>query len=271
MLPRSILIATIFAFLAPISVSAEERASLDCHVGPVQKTFGKTEWSVYSCNDDRSVVFVAAAGSPAAPFVFIFAAQPTGYRLHGEGTGRKEATAAAYEDLKELSDNEVTALVEETKAYAKRLADVRAAGAKEEKRIERATYDYLSLKDAGNYKDAYALLAESLKAKIAFEDWRASGEGFNALAGSVKKREIIKITWYKDPPSGSPGIYAAADFDSVFDNIGIHCGFVVWRKEADGSFRVVREEQNYIDRKTLQGLDDEGLKAVKAKFGVGCQ
>lgn len=90
---------------------------LQCNTGPIAKTYGKTPWLVYSCDDDRTVVIVAAAGSPDAPFYFVFSQQGSGYRLSGEGTGRKDATNAAFDDLKTLSEREIVALIEQTKAH----------------------------------------------------------------------------------------------------------------------------------------------------------
>ncbi|GLQ97284.1 hypothetical protein GCM10007863_17040 [Dyella mobilis] len=79
--------------------------------GPVKKTYGKTPWLVYSCDDGQSIVVVTAPGSPAAPFYFTF----NGGRLSGEGTGNKAATDAAYDDLQRLTDADIKALVIQTK------------------------------------------------------------------------------------------------------------------------------------------------------------
>lgn len=82
----------------------------------MSKTFGATQWLVYSCDDGYSIVVVSAPGNPAMPFYFIFSREGAGYRLEGEGTGRKEVTAAAFEDLKRLPASEIEALVAQTKA-----------------------------------------------------------------------------------------------------------------------------------------------------------
>ena len=69
------------------------------HVGPVKKIYGKTQWLVYSCSDNKTVVVVSDTGNPAMPFYFTFYPKQGGYHLTGEGTGKKEATAAAFNDL----------------------------------------------------------------------------------------------------------------------------------------------------------------------------
>jgi len=90
---------------------------LTCDTGPVEKTYGKTRWLVYSCDDHRTVVIVSAPGNPATPFYFMFSPHENGYRLSGEGTGRKDATDAAFDELKALSERDIAALIEQTKTH----------------------------------------------------------------------------------------------------------------------------------------------------------
>jgi hypothetical protein len=111
------------AILFPIVAIGGESAStpppMNCDIGPVNKTYGKTEWFVYSCSDGRTVVLVSAPGNPAMPFVFMFHPREDGYQLHGEGAGKKEATAATFNDLKTLSERDIKALIEQTKVQKK--------------------------------------------------------------------------------------------------------------------------------------------------------
>ena len=106
---------------------------------------------------------------------------------------------------------------------------------------------------------------------VPFDSWSSREEEFNSKAGPVKKRTIKKITWYKDPPRAAPGIYAAVDFASEFANIDIHCGFIAWQMQEDGSFRVIREEVNFIDKAMQQKLKAGELDRIRAQFGAGCR
>jgi hypothetical protein len=88
-------------------------------VGPLNKTYGKTHWLVYSCNNEKAegkamLVLVSAPGSSAMPFVFFFSIKDGAYRLYGEGTGNKEATGAAYVELQQLSEPDIAALILQT-------------------------------------------------------------------------------------------------------------------------------------------------------------
>jgi len=93
--------------------------SFNCNAGPAIKTFGGSSWLVYACDDRHSVVVITAPGSTAAPFYFIFAYGADGYQLHGEGTGNKAATDAAYKELSQLKASEITNLFNDAAKVAK--------------------------------------------------------------------------------------------------------------------------------------------------------
>jgi hypothetical protein len=89
---------------------------MTCTTGPVTRTYGKTQWLVYSCQDFKSIVVVSAPGSPAAPFYFRGNVKADGsYQFDGAGTGSKSATDAAYAELKLLSPKDIAALVSATR------------------------------------------------------------------------------------------------------------------------------------------------------------
>ena len=117
----SLAAAVWLAVFVSVPVRGDEAVSgapLKCAVGPIEKTYGKTQWLVYSCDDARSVVIVAAPLSPARPFVFRFLAQKNGYLLQSKGTGDKDYTTAAFGELKVLSMEDIEALVKLTKTSA---------------------------------------------------------------------------------------------------------------------------------------------------------
>ena len=92
---------------------------LKCETGPVDKIYGLTQWLVYSCNDKSTLLIVTAEGNPSMPFYYTFSLRKNKYQLKGEGTGNKKATDVAFKELQALSDQDITALIAETKSPEK--------------------------------------------------------------------------------------------------------------------------------------------------------
>jgi hypothetical protein len=134
--------------------------------------------------------------------------------------------------------------------------------AEQRSEVERLTLEYFAAKDAGSYQKAFAYLVTQQP----FEEWQASHQKFSTQAGKVVSRKIAKVTWYNNPPQTPPGIYAAADFVGRFDNINVYCGYLVWQQSPGGAFKLLREEQNYIDKNIEQKLSPEQLKAARTQF-----
>ena len=134
-------------------------------------------------------------------------------------------------------------------------------------RVELQSNTYFAAKDGRRYKEAYELLSPVSKQITPFERWSSNAENFNSKVGKVLHRDIKKITWYKNPPEAPPGIYAAVDFSGRFANADIYCGYLVWLEQDDGSFLIVREEQNDIDKVTEQKMKPDEIEKARAQFG----
>jgi hypothetical protein len=138
----------------------------------------------------------------------------------------------------------------------------------DQSQIESQTYGYYSAKDAGDYAAAYAMFDNGMKQATHFDTWSANARSQYAKAGHVLNRLVLKITWYKDPPSApEPGIYAAADFSGQFESDPIYCGYVAWHRGADGKFRVIREQENFIDKGSIAKMSQIEVKALATKLG----
>jgi len=94
-----------------------EPRSLKCDMGPLPKTYGGTDWLVFSCADNRTVLIVSAPGNPATPFYFVFSPRGNGHQLSAEGTGRRDTTTAAFIDLKLLTERDIAELIKDTKLH----------------------------------------------------------------------------------------------------------------------------------------------------------
>jgi hypothetical protein len=137
----------------------------------------------------------------------------------------------------------------------------------DQSQIESQTYGYYGAKDAGDFKVAYAMFDLRMKEATHFDSWASNARSQNTKAGHILNRRVIKITWYKDPPSApEPGIYAA-DFSGQFENDPIYCGYLAWHRGADGKYRIIREEENFIDKGSSEKMGQTEVKALAAKFG----
>ncbi len=132
--------------------------------------------------------------------------------------------------------------------------------------IEVVTKAYFTVRDSNKAEAAYAFLSERQKQYVPFPTYSRMLEEFNAKAGEVQDRTLRKLTWYKDTPQAGPGLYVAVDFSSKFSGLALHCGYIVWHEQSDGSFLQVREEVNLIDNATMAKLKPEQLESVRKQF-----
>jgi hypothetical protein len=111
------LIAGMSSASTPADPDADRAPDLNCEVGPLPRTYGQTEWLVYACSDARSVAIVSAEGNPAFPFYFVFYVKESGeMNLHGEGTGKKAASQAAFDEIKDFTLADIAELVKQATA-----------------------------------------------------------------------------------------------------------------------------------------------------------
>lgn len=113
-----LVVAAALATFLPTAIARADEP-MKCEAGPLKRTYGGTAWLVYGCTDNESLVFVSDVGNPAMPFYFMFTPIDAVYQLHGEGTGDKTATAAAFGDLKAFTGEDIQSLLAATKAVPK--------------------------------------------------------------------------------------------------------------------------------------------------------
>jgi hypothetical protein len=99
-------------------------------------------------------------------------------------------------------------------------------------------------------------MTENQRAQEKFDRFSKRVREFNTRAGTVKERRILEITWTKDPANApAPGVYAAVDLASRFENIDRHCGYIVlYQSDASVPFLVMRQEQNFITNKDARQI-----------------
>jgi hypothetical protein len=113
-----------------------------------------------------------------------------------------------------------------------------------------ASYGYFAAKDEGRFSEAHNLLTDRMRARFPLPLWSQAARSFNTEAGRHRGRRVVEITWYQDPEGApEPGLYVAADFSADFEKAEFVCGYLMWQIQPDGSFRLVREEQNMAPKR----------------------
>ena len=149
----------------------------------------------------------------------------------------------------------VTQAEEASRRVKENQANNWTGSAEQESTARRVAEEYFSACDSRDYRHAYRMFSSSFQKNLSFEEWRAIVAQFNEIAGPVKVRTLKKVSWYKNPPQGPlPGIYVALDYESRFENIDEHSGFVALHLEDDGTFRITREEATIKKVKNRLGL-----------------
>jgi hypothetical protein len=131
-----------------------------------------------------------------------------------------------------------------------------------------ASYAYFKAKDAGDYTAAYRQLDADMQSYVTPDLFRTQAKQFADGAGAPAGRRVVKLTWYRDPAEAKrPGLYVAADYTGQFANLYMICGYLMWRQQPDGSFRIVREEQNFVDKETAHLMPPERLDPLPRQLG----
>ncbi|MFL6601594.1 MAG: DUF4019 domain-containing protein [Steroidobacteraceae bacterium] len=137
-------------------------------------------------------------------------------------------------------------------------------------------HEFLTALDNGDPTKAFALMTNGQKAIQTFEQFAKRLAEFNAGAGPVKERRIVKITWTKDPAAApARGIYAAIDLVSHFANIDRHCGYIVlYQPDSLASFRVARQEDGFITNEQVRQIEraqsPEAVEVLWAQIARKC-
>lgn len=118
----------------------------------------------------------------------------------------------------------------------------------QQRAAEQTVTVFLAALDSGRASEAHGLLSQGAQRDEPLAKYAERLMLFNAMAGVVKERRIVRITWSKNPSAApAPGVYAAVDLVSRFAQIERHCGFLVLHSPGvDETFRVARQEENYV-------------------------
>ncbi len=136
--------------------------------------------------------------------------------------------------------------------------------------------NYFSAIDAGDWRRAHAMLGKGLAAQLPLEQFVRDRRADHATAGALVSRRAVALTWTADPANApQPGVYAAIDIASKFENIDRQCGYVVFF-QAPGTtdFVLVREEANRISNVAAHEIATKqspaALEAIWRQLSANC-
>lgn len=224
-------------------------------------------WTIADDKPNRALWSFTQPGNPAHPAVVrrtvvIENGQPS-ITMSALCQARQAACDAMMEEFRQKN-----------KALQQSLAPPKPSGAapawqptgSQKARVEELSKAYFADKDAARYRQAWERLGPGLHKQWTFEEWRDASAGNMARAGALQQRELKKVTIYRSSQSGTPGTYAAVDFTGHFANADTYCAYLVWTEQADGSFLLLREEENFIYNATGARLTPEQRDKMRSVF-----
>ncbi|WP_169447725.1 DUF4019 domain-containing protein [Luteimonas mephitis] len=133
--------------------------------------------------------------------------------------------------------------------------------------IGERTLAYLRAKDAADAGTVYAMLSREMASYASAEAWKETRSALNARLGPGGKAAIVRITWYDDPQNApTHGRFAAADYRVDYPSEAFTCGYVVWLRQSDGGYLVVRDEEGQATPDVIAGLSPEQRLALRAQL-----
>lgn len=133
--------------------------------------------------------------------------------------------------------------------------------------VLKLTARYFAARDSGRCRDAWGLLTSSMQEMSSLAEYQARQADFASRAAGGLRRRTVKVTWYDNPPNApAGGIFAAVDFVGESKKLELICGYVVWLRQPDGSWRLTREEEGSIER----GPASTPEQLAEAKAAMGC-
>jgi hypothetical protein len=138
-----------------------------------------------------------------------------------------------------------------------------------EEQAYEAARTYFRAVDSGDLNGAYAMLTPGLQAMLPQAQFKSNQASFKADAGTVKLRQVIKLTWTHSPTGGLPeGSYAAIDLASRFKKVDRCCGYIIlFQATPAQAFQIAREEKNFISNTAAAGIvKSQSLEALDSMW-----
>jgi len=140
-----------------------------------------------------------------------------------------------------------------------------SAPASDNAAIRALTERYFGALERGDYRQAYELMTPDMHGGLSLEEWAADQRRGGAEAGAPGSRNLVKLTWYDDPPGApTPGTYVAVDYAATTEKLALECGYLMWMHQGGGRYRLVRQENGRLSKADAARMTPEELAQVGA-------
>jgi hypothetical protein len=141
-----------------------------------------------------------------------------------------------------------------------------------EQEITDATRRYFAWVDAADAPNAHAAWSAENQQMLPLVQRRAMLADDRKAAGEPLGHRVLKLSWYINPADAPmPGIYVAADYEKRYRNLAAHCGYLVWFRQPDGRFVIVREEAGRLNRSDAAAMSPSMLAEARAQLRCPAQ
>lgn len=124
--------------------------------------------------------------------------------------------------------------------------------------ITALTRRFFAAIDSGDAETAHGLWSDDLQAETPLDERRRGIEAFRQQAGLPGAAPVTRLTWYVNPEGAPrPGIYVAVDYERFYANLTMNCGYLIWYREADGRYRLTRQEDSVMARSAGTAAADQ--------------
>ncbi|HZF44172.1 MAG TPA: DUF4019 domain-containing protein [Sphingomonadaceae bacterium] len=141
-----------------------------------------------------------------------------------------------------------------------------------EQEIMNATARYFAWVDAADAPNAHAAWSAENQQMLPLAQRREVLTDERKAAGEPLGHRVLKLSWYINPADAPmPGIYVAADYEKRYRNLAAHCGYLVWFRQPDGRFVIVREEAGRLNRSDASAMSPSMLAEARAQLRCPAQ
>lgn len=136
-----------------------------------------------------------------------------------------------------------------------------------ESTVRSLTRSYFSEILDGKFSTAYSRWSRENQRLQSLNRRTAEWKQFQRDSGQLLYLDLHTITLYDNPPnSPQPGLYVAVDYQNRFERAPYHCGYLVWFRNADGQFEIVREETGLLTYESVESIPQERLGEILEQF-----